>query len=258
MAKKLKFLLANQIEWKLLFKAIITSLVIFGVYLLNFSFWAIFTALVALAVIFLRESPERKVFSISFWLLAILGLLGLFFLKSGGLVSYFLVFGLCFLIFLLFFLWFGLVSFFFQNRFAVYGIFNTALLIGFFLVLFYLNPPSAFGSVVFILVWSLGLFLAMTFIFKEIFSFFGVFLGKRGWLTSFSLGFLGLELAWFLAFLPLGFVNAAAFLTLLFILLRDSVLGHFQGHLNVNFVFRELTFLVFLSIIIFATAKWII
>ncbi len=258
MVKKLKFLLVNQIGWRLPFKAIIASFALLSVYWLNFSFWPIFTAIIVLGIVFFRESPERKVFAVSFWLIAILGLFGFYFLDGAISVSALAIFGFMFLLCALFFLWFGLVSFSFPNRFAVYGIFNTVILIGFFLVLFYLNPPSAFASTKFSLIWSLGLFSALTLIFKEIFGFFGVFLGKRDWLIGFSLGFLAFELSWLSAFLPLGFVNAAAFLALVFILLRDSILAHFQGYLDTSFVFKELTFFVFLSIIIFAAAKWAI
>lgn len=258
MAKKLKFLLVNQTRWRLLFKAIIASFALLGVYWLDFSFWPIFTAIIVLGIVFFRESPERKVFAVSFWLIALLGLFGFYFLGGAISISPLAVLGFTFLLFALFFLWFGLVGFFFPNRFAIYGIFNTGVLVGFFLVFFYLNLPSAFASLKFNLFWSLGLFLGVALIFKEVFGFFGVFLGKRGWLTSFSLGFLAFEMAWFLAFLPLGFVNAATFLALVFILLRDSILAHFQGHLDIHFLFREFTFFVFLSIIIFATAKWAI
>lgn len=69
-------------------------------------------------------------------------------------------------------------------------------------------------------------------------------------------GILAVEFAWILSFLPLGFINAALFLTLLFLLLRDGLLVRAQGFLNLRFILREFTFFVFLGLVILAVSRW--
>jgi len=94
--------------------------------------------------------------------------------------------------------------------------------------------------------------------FHESFDFFGVTRGKRLVFAAFILSLLSVELSWVVMFLPLGFINAAAFLALFFLLVRDGIVIHFQGYLSLPFVFKQLTFFIVLAVLIFASARWAI
>ncbi len=258
MVKRLNFLLQNQIAWRSsLLKAAAVTLAFFGVYILNFSFWAVLGLfLVLLPSIYFRESPERQSVKVSFWLFPFLGLIALYILKSSF-PSNFAVFAVFALLLLFFISLFGLISFIFTNRFLFFGIFNAALFFSLFLEAFYYSLALILSlSWVFTVFYWLALFLAVVFLFKEFFEFYGISLKGKIGIVGVVLGFVVFELFLIVSFLPLGFVNAAAFLTLFALLIRDSLAQHFQGFLNFPFILRELTYFILVGLIIFAASRW--
>ena len=133
MVKRLKFLLTNQIGWKLLFKAFLLTLTLFLVELVGFSWWAVLVFFLVLIGIYFTQLPERHLLRFSFWLLPLLMLFGLHALSNLPSCSLSLVPCLSSLIvyllyFLLTFTILGLGSFFFTRRHTIYSLLNTILI----------------------------------------------------------------------------------------------------------------------------------
>lgn len=260
MVKKLKFLLINQTEWKLLFKAFLLTLTLFLVELFGFSWWAILVFFLFLIGIYFTQLSERHLIRVSFWLLPLLILFSLHSLSilpscslslvpcPLSLIAYLLYFSLTFIVL-------GLGNFFFTHRHTIYSLLNTILILLTSLLLF--SSKFQVTSFKFNFLY-LAFFLIIIFIFKEVLHFFEVSWAKRSLIVSLAVSLVGLELAWLITFLPLGFINAAAFLTLFFILIRESIVSHFRGTLNLPFIMRQLTFFVLLTLIIFAVSRWTI
>jgi len=151
---------------------------------------------------------------------------------------------------LVFFFLIGLSDLIFKNRLIIYSLINTFLAFLLFLLFSFLNFQKIgyFHALIF--------FLALFFLFKESFNFAGAEWSKRTSLLSAVSAFLILELSWFAAFLPLVRLNAAAYLTIPAVLLREIVTAHFKGNLNYFLVFGEIAFGAILMVIIFALTKW--
>lgn len=253
MVKRLKYISTIKLTgWRLPLKALFASLVLISSYFLG-PLWSIIIIFAYFLAVFGKEPAEKKMLGVSFWTLVLTGFLGVLLLKISALpFGFVLILSLIFGI--LVFVVLGLINFVFLERFAIYGIFNVALLILVFTEIFYLKSLSL--SWLILVISSLALFFAIFSIFKEVFGFFGIIYSKKTLITSIVLGFLALELYWTVSFLPLGYINAAAFLALIFLLVRDTLLVHFQGFLDLPFVFRELTFFLLLSLTIFAVSNW--
>lgn len=247
MAEKLKFLLTDRTLWKLALKSIVAATALFLVRFFNFHFIAILGFFVLLLIIYFSQAGERKLLRLSFWVLPALSLAAIGLISPINLIG---LIGFIFVFAILFFIILGLVDFFFKERALVYGIFNTALFLILFLLFFYLTPLKNF--------WILGiaLFFLIILIFGEIFKFFEMPKTKRTFALAAAASLLGVEFSWITGLLPLGFINSAVFLTLFFLLTRDAFIASVRGNLNFSFVFRELLFFVFITIIIFAAASW--
>jgi hypothetical protein len=107
--------------------------------------------------------------------------------------------------------------------------------------------------------WFIAIFwIAGSFI-KEVLTFGDPLLrGRNLRLLTWVFALIMAESTAFVVFLPLGFINAAAFMTLFYVLGRDVVLARLRGLLNLSLVLRELAIFAVLSIIIFATVTWIL
>ncbi len=226
--------------------------------LMSFSFFAVLGFFFILLYVYLSESAGRRDFRFSFWLtqavflvvMANIPVLNDAFLSILLPVSALIVYGV-----LTFFI-LGLMNVSFSNKLFIYGLTSTVLLFSFFAALFYLMPPfsdASFWNEFFWMVLNLGI---VYFMFKE----FWRTVGLRGWrrsrLYGFVLGALSVEIASLAAFLPLGFLNAAAFMALIFLILRDVVFARENGLLNISFVFREVTIFVVITSLIFVTVSW--
>jgi len=146
-----------------------------------------------------------------------------------------------------FFALIGIADFIFKNNLAVYNFLNTFLIAVTFLIFFSME-----------FVWwrplFLGFFLFM--FFKETLNLYEVFWQKRSLIVCLVLTLVGLELAAIVSFLPLGPFNAAAFLTLFFLLVKEIILAFFKGQLNFNLLFRQITIFVIFTILVFAASQW--
>ncbi|KKU98995.1 MAG: hypothetical protein UY32_C0009G0024 [Candidatus Jorgensenbacteria bacterium GW2011_GWC1_48_8] len=247
MARKLTFLLTDKTAWKLLLKTVFGLLALFIFRQFGFSYLSGAAAVIVFWGIYLSEVQERYALGRSFWVMAFAGLVGGKILASAPLA---LLLGFTGLWTIGFFTVLGLTAFFFANRQFVYGIFNTPVI---FLVLFLFFYISQIGNF-----WSSGiiLFLLIGLIFGEVFRFFEINAPRRTFLFSWGFAVLTLEVAWILSFLPLGFMNAAIFITLVLLVARDTVINHFKGALNLVFLLKELAIFWVLGLLVFAASKW--
>lgn len=251
MVKKLVSLLTNRIAWRLALEA-----VLFGVLLRwiaadgPYSF-AGFLFLFLFLFIYFKEQPERRRTRILYWFFGLLSVFGVRELISQfpeqnwiGLV----VTGLS----VYFFFLLGVTSFFIKKREFVYQLLNTFSL--------FLVSAWAFGVSGGEIYLPPALFLlsGVTLLIRDALGFFDAGGRRRAWILSAVFGVIAVETGFFLRFLPLGFLNSAAFLALALFLSRDALLAHFRGRMDLPLLFRELAFFVGLSIVIFAGSAWII
>ncbi|MEX0690048.1 MAG: hypothetical protein WD095_01250 [Candidatus Paceibacterota bacterium] len=256
MVKKLKYLLTVLTKSNLLYKSLLLSVflvVLFRGWQFEASpFWLL--PILLLGVIFyFSEDSGRELLRTSYWLnfflpLSILWLLSRSILPPNAE----LIIGLLAIVAtaIVFYLIVGVIKFTFNDRYLIYNLINTSILAFVFLIFFSLvNPIPG--------VYSLLLFLVIFLVFKEYFNFYNI-KGKRPLVVSSVFGLLATQVSWFSALLPLGVVNSAVFLVLITVLLRDTMTSHFQGTMDKSFLIRQFGFLVFLTIIIFASTTWVI
>ncbi len=257
MVKELTSFLRKKTGWRLAAKAALAAVALWFLVWAGFSFWPLLIFFSAMLAVYFSESPERRVLRSSFWLASLLSALGLAIISvlPGGFLAG-LMSGILILIFgLIIFGVSGLVNLFFRNRTLVYNFVNTALAVLLFLLVFYLTPDfSPLPNVV----WFMAIFFGAALLIKEALVFEEAARGRNLRITAWSLSLLIAEIAAFAALLPLGFVNAAAFLALFYILSRDIVLAHLRGLLNLSLVFREVTIFAVVLTLIFATVAWVL
>lgn len=248
MGKRFKSLLTNRTTWRLLSKAALGTLVLSLASLADLTFFAVFGFLCVLLYVYLTAGVERRTFRFSFWLLQIVFLLTLSSFPLSAVVI--VLYGVLLLSLL------ALMAGAFPNRFFAYGLVSVAVAFSFFSV-FFLQAPSFSGNSFWSeLVWLILGFIAGYGLFREYWKTVTGWQSRKMRLYGMSLGLMAVEISAVLVFLPLGFLNAAAFMSLLFLISRDTVLAHERGFLNPSFVFREITLFIVISSIIFATVSW--
>ena len=252
MANALILRLTNRIPWRLLSKVAFAAAALWYAVHSDFSLWSGIVFFVVAAGVYYSLLPDRTALYVSFSLAACLGFFGLFLLRDASpAISFLAVIGFG----ALFFLVVGLVQFFFKDRMLVFGILETVLFLAIFAILFSLTE---FVPLAYEVPWFFGTALLVFLLFRESFLFTGIAVGRRMNVLSLTAALLATELVWFLRFLPLGFLNNAAFLTLFLILLKDGIKAHTGGTLSHSFVFRSLVIFVFFSVIILAASRWVI
>ncbi len=248
MVKKFISSLINRTKWKLLEKTLLAVAALALTFFLSFSFFAVLGFLFILLFVYLSEGGGRRDFRFSFWLTQVVFLLALSSLPLPWLVLAVYA-ALSFVIL-------GLMGNAFSNKFFVYGIASLVLAFSFFAVLFSRAPSFSADSFWSQFFWMLFDFLVVYFLFREYWKTFGGWQSRKMRLFGMSLGVLSAELSAVLVFLPLGFLNAAAFMALLLLVSRDSLMAHENGFMNASFVFREITLFVVIATVIFATVSW--
>ncbi len=236
----LKFLSAEKTLWKLLFK---TAVAVLAVGLISpIGPIGLIVTLAVFAAVYFREIEEKKFFRTSFWLLPVLVLAAI------GLIGPISPIGPIAVFAVLFFVLLGLINLFFKERFLVYGVFNAAVLVALSLLFFFLLRPGNF--------WLSGtvFFAALFLILRENLGFLGPFSGRRATLSAGIIAFLGLELSYFLQFLSLGFINAAVYLALFLVLVREAAVSSIKGSFSFSFMMRQITLFAVLSIVVFAVS----
>lgn len=241
MAKKLALFLKDRIAWKSLFKILlaVAAPAWLGLKELNW-LTGIFFIFAFSAVYFLEPPFRRRIFKTSFWLLALSGLAVFGFISLNQIVFW------CLLILFsaVFWLLDSLINFSFKNHLFFYSLLNNLILLAgaalFFR--FFLKFPFLVS-----LVWFVFLILVL----NEFCRVWDIFRPKKTLTVNTVVALAGLEIGVLTAFLPLGFINAAAFLTLFVIFSREAVLVHFKGELNLGYLFRQFTVFILAAILIF-------
>ncbi len=251
MIKRLILFLKNQIKLKLLFEVFSVAFLFFLSVNAPKNFWGFFIFLISLfwfLKIYFRYLPQVKRLWFSFFLLPILFFIANFKIKFP---YHSLIFSLIFAF--TFFLLLGIINFSFKNPLKVYHFFQTFIFILLFLLFFYLFSWSTSSPLIF-----LFLFLVLTFLFREFLYFdfnfsFQILNFKKIWLISLVIGFLALQIIFFLTFLPFGFINATALIVLWLLINRDFFAAFKEGRLNFGLVMEELTLFILALILIFVT-----
>lgn len=218
--------------------------------LFGFSVWGILVFLAASGWIYWSESVERTARRPYFWLLAVWAVVAG--AISSGVVFY--LAGLAYAAML--YSWLGDIRLMWPNRAAVAGIGETGLFAACAVVIFALFPGirtmPLFGDVGFVA----AVFAVAVILIREVFGGVNGAFRRREMVFAWGGGIILAETAALLVFLPLGFLNAAAALTLAFVVLRDVFTAHFRGLIKTGFVFREITVVVVFLVLIFAVVPW--
>lgn len=247
----------NTSEFRCVVKAILASLALGLLILVGVSFWPVLIFLIVLGAIYFSESAGRKSLRISFWLTTLFGIFGALAMSNppGGAI-YHLIFWIIILTFgWLIFTVLGIVNLVFRHRFVVFNILNTALTACFFLLVFFFKPNLFIGLSP--IIWFLAIFWITGLLLKEVLVFGDPLISGRNLkITTWIFGLLAAEISALCLFLPLGFINSAAFFTLLYILGRDLILARLRGFLSISLVLRELVVLAVFASIVFVFVGW--
>ncbi len=232
-------------------KAAAGAVALFLVFAAGLSFFTVLGFLFIALWMYLSEKTEKKNFRFSFWLAQIVFLLIVAEVPPGLLVVIPLLTyaGIVFIIF-------GLMNSLFSMRSFTYALHSTVLTLSFFVALFLRRPPFSGVPLWSELFWIVFSFAVVYFLFREFSRVFGLPESRKTRIAGFALGLASAEVGFLARYLPLGFVNAAALVTLLFLISRDMVLAKENGLLNLNFVFREMTIFIVISSLILVTVSW--
>lgn len=239
MAIKLKSVLRNPIL-PLAFKALIFSWFLYGFFIAG-GFWWAAVVLGAAMIFYFKPLFNILVLRLSFGVLLVLALL----MKADNfewLAA--IVFGALFLIIL------GLKNYVLIRRTVWYLILNFSLLYLAFLNFFMIDRSSFY-----ILKW-LGFVILIFFLFKELLRLlaFGWF-GK----TTIYSGLLALvvgELMWVVSWLPIGFLNSAALMMLVVLLMSDMTINYYLGTLKTKLIIKDFGLFLLLFLVVLLTARW--
>ncbi len=199
---------------------------------------------------YLRPSLNTAQFFSSFLAPLVISLLIITYLPIAN--SYWLIIFAVFFGFLFYFI-LGIKNLIFVNRQNIYHILNSFLFLTIF-ILFFNTDKSVFFVFKYLLT-GLGIF----FLFREFLMLgFREFIGfpKSLNLISTVFAFLSLQIIWVVSLLPIGFLNAAALVLMIILVLKDFTFHHLSGTINRRIVLRNTTIFLVLSVIIFAVSKW--
>ncbi len=250
MVKKLLSFLTATTGWRLFGKALVGLLALLLAGLLGFSFWGVLILFIAAAWLYFSETVERTRRRGYFFLLTLWA-------WTAGAATFGLAFyAVAALYAALLYVWLGDVRLLWADRRTAVGVGKTGLFAAWAVILFYLFPPALVVSFWGALGLILAFFIVSVTLVREGLRTEPEWFARRGRLVAWAAGLVLAETAVLTVFLPLGFLNAAAVLTLVFIVLRDVVSAHFGGRLKTGLVFREITVLAVFLVIIFAVVPW--
>lgn len=154
---------------------------------------------------------------------------------------------------ILFFVLFGVKDLIFVKRREIYYFFNCFLLLavfGFFFGAdkqhFFIFKYLAASAAVFLLSAELLNFMLPALV------------GVKKNLVVGVFALSAVQFLWTVAFLPIGFANSAALMTVIVLFLEDFIVHHFSGTLNRRLILRNATAFLILILAIFAASEWTI
>ena len=157
------------------------------------------------------------------------------------------------------FLWvllLGIKNLIFINRQKIYYLLNSFLLLSIFLIFFYADKSRFFTLK------YLAAGAAVFFLLEEFFRIFresirqNLILGRRYHLLAVTIGFLGIQLLWVIALLPVGFINASALMLLSILTMENFSLHYLDGSINRRLVLRDITVFLLFGLIIIGISSW--
>ncbi len=239
-------------KWSSLYKTVVWAASLSIAALSGFSWLGIAVFLFASLWGYFSSSKKRTRFRATYTTLSLFSVISLV-LQTGAsdsLISSSWVSAVLILIFstILFFI-FEIIKEKILNEELVYKVINTLIFIIVFISLLSLAAPFSLG------VFALLVFLFVSLLLNEVLMPLGLS-SKRRVAISLTAGFLSVETAWVILLLPISILNGAALITLFICVIRDFIISHIEGRLTPSFVFQELTFLVLVTIIIFASSNW--
>ncbi len=250
MVKRLISSLTAKIGWRLLGKTFIGFLALLLAGLLKFSFFGVLVFLGVAAWLYFSEGVERTRRRAYFFLLTLWAWV------AGAATTGFIFYIVALVYASLIYAWLGELRLLWSNREIIKGLEETGLFAASAVLVFNLWPGAAtfsfWGDIGFLL----ALFFFAVILLRSAFDSAPEHFARRERLAAWGGGLIITEIAAILVFLPLGFINAAAVLTLIFIVLRDTLIAFFRGHLKTGLIFREITILTIFLILIFAIVPW--
>lgn len=253
MVKKLMLLLtAVQRRWNLPYKAALWALAL-GVTAVSGFWWAwVLVYAIVSVTAYLGESHDRTLVRASYWLTVAVAPI-LLYLQAASRIPFLSSVGMQLVVsaFLGALMWaiLGIMRSRFSETRISYVMMHTVLLIVVTLAALGFIEPYRLGMV------GIGFALVLYLLFRELGLFFNIPRRKRT-LMGVLMVLIALELSWFVLLLPLGILNATAFIVLALVLIRDVLLTHAGGKLSTVYLFRQFTFLTLFMIIIFAASRW--
>jgi hypothetical protein len=256
MVKKLASFLASRTELRSLARAILATLALVWVAGSSLSWFPLALFACVLGTLFVSQSRERVRLPVSFWMTAVLGIIGIGLIgvvPLQTLLFQWSVFG-SFLV--LQFALLSLPGLDVRWRTPVFVTVNSVLLFGVGVAFFILNQPAFLGVAFFAQLFPVGVFLGTALLVHEALVFLVHVRSLRTWAVAAVSGAIAVQTATLLLFLPLGVVNAAVVLALLLTLVRDILCAHFEGKLSPPLILRELLTFVVVLVVVFALSPW--
>jgi len=249
MEKPLPFLSKSPAALPLLLRALVAIL---GAVLLvwgSFSFWAVILFLAIFWGLYLSEEGDRQSVRTSYFFIPALLVLGGWALPLEEFFSIpvLAVLGILVLGYLIVTLH-GLARFLPEDRTRVYRMIHAVLL----LLALILFAELVWQSVW----WVAALFLILLPFHRESLHFSGIEPSRKTWAAGAVWSLIGAEILILGRFLPLGFLNMAAFAGLLLFLLGDLIVRYFRGDFTKKDVVRHVSAFVLVSLVIFAASSW--
>lgn len=154
---------------------------------------------------------------------------------------------------ILFFVLFGIKDLAFVKRREIYYFFNCFLLLAVFGLFFGADKQHFF--IFKYLAASAAVFLLSAELLNLMLP---ALVGVKKNLVAGVFALSAVQFLWAVAFLPIGFANSAALMTVIVLFLEDFIVHHFSGTLNRRLILRNATAFLILILAIFAASEWTI
>lgn len=153
-----------------------------------------------------------------------------------------------------FFIVFGIKDDIFKNSQLIYQILNNFLLFFLFIFLFSIDKSQFF------LIKYIGFFIAAFFLIKEFFIWqfaeLNIFVAAKINIFAAVMTLLIFQLAWVIMFLPIGFLNSAALMLVVLLMLKDLAIAYLNKSLDQPLIMKNITIILIFGLIIFMASRW--
>ncbi|MBI4993751.1 hypothetical protein HZC33_02230 [Candidatus Wolfebacteria bacterium] len=220
------------------------------------SFWSAVFYLAGSLYLYFSASSDREIEGNSKKLLAsfLIIVIAPFFWAphiSGSFFNFFYLFFYLLIWSAFFFIVLGIKNNIFKNSRLIYGALNNFLL--FFLLIFLFSiDRSQFFLVKYVSFFTITFLLIREFLILEFEKL------KRAKLNLFAAIFsiLIFQFAWGSMFLPIGFLNSAALMLVIVLMIKDSIIAYFRKILDRQLIMKNITIILIFGLIIFVASRW--